>query len=168
MSRKITQDEWNYWYDLVYGYFYRRVNSRADADDLTSETVSDFLMQLEKVKNPKAFVFGVAKNKLHKFIRRKVSYPTTVALDYIDESALFDQAEYFYSEHYNEKISLLKQCIKKQLNKRDQKIIDLCITCEFSSQNVAKQLQITSVNVRQRLSRSVRKLKKKCKDIFIK
>ena len=45
--QKITEADWNYWYDCVYAYFYRRVSNRIDVEDLTMETLeaSFFLHQ---------------------------------------------------------------------------------------------------------------------------
>ena len=48
-----SQDDWNYWYDRVFSYFYRRVNTRFDAEELTAKTLNDFFLTSKEIENQK-------------------------------------------------------------------------------------------------------------------
>jgi len=165
MNNTPTQTDWNYWYDMVYGYFYRRLNSRSEVDELTSETVTDFLLKNEEIQNPKALIFSIAKNKMKQFLYRKQrnAYTDFDQMSY----AQFNPQTDVYSNHYYHKIEQLKACIQRQLNTQDQEIVELCVQSDFSSKQASQMLQITSTNIRQRLSRALKKLREQCKNIWL-
>lgn len=52
--------------DPLIGFFMRRVNDRAEAEDLTQEVFARLIRagELDRIENPKAFVFKVAANLL--------------------------------------------------------------------------------------------------------
>ena len=69
--QKISEADWNYWYDCVYAYFYRRVSNRIDVEDLTMETLETYFLYTQKIESKEAFVWGVAKRKMLEYIRKK-------------------------------------------------------------------------------------------------
>jgi RNA polymerase sigma factor (sigma-70 family) len=165
MGVRISEEEWNYWFDRVYAYFYRRVGNREDVEDLSYSTLEDFFLKDKKIDNPQAFLWGIARNKMREYIRSKKRNPVS-----IDDKDSLNEPKYTkpeeISEYYLEKIDTLKDCIKKELKETDQKIIELNILHDFSSKEVAEKLGTTPENVRQRLSRSLKKLRQKCKEIW--
>lgn len=167
MNSSLTQEAWNEWYNMVYGYFYRRVNSRVEADELTSETLADFFMKDDLVENQKSYIFGIARNKLLKYIQSKTRLnQQKVDIDIYDENNEFEVSGDYYSSHYLAQVEDLKRCVERQLKDIDVEIVDMCISCEFSSERAAKELNMNSSNIRKRLSRAVHKLRDKCKQIW--
>ncbi|GAB4146704.1 MAG: hypothetical protein OHK0017_07530 [Patescibacteria group bacterium] len=159
----LTQEEWNYWYSKVYGYFYRRLNSVHDVEDLTASTLNDFFLK-EDVQNPQAMIWAIARNKFNAFLKSKYQQPGLVSLDMLENQIVEDDV---YSSHYMQKVENLKQCVENQLSDKDRRIVDLSINCEFNSHRIAEELEMSSTSVRQRLSRAIRKLKEKCRQIWI-
>ncbi len=166
MTQLINQQEWNQLYNMIYGYFYRRINIRADVDELACETVTDYCLTEHEIENPKAFIFAIARNKLYKFIDQK-NKRKFISLDEQEENLTYAHIEDHYSDSYLAKIEDLKNCIKRQLKPQDQEIIELSIMCDFSSERVAKELNLQAPNVRQRLSRAIKKLRGKCRQIWL-
>jgi RNA polymerase sigma factor (sigma-70 family) len=159
----LTQNEWNYWYNLVFGYFYRRVNSRFDAEELTANTLNDFFLTDKQVENQKAFLWGIARHKFFDYLREKKLKPTNLNLDQI-ENSLKDSVdlEDTNNPYFLARIENLKKCIKNHLKDLDQEIVDLVVSGDFKCSFVAKELGISHSNVRQRLSRAIKKLKQNC------
>ncbi len=159
---KISEQDWNTWYDKVFGFFYRRVNVREDVEDLTVSTLEDFFLSEKEIHNPNAFLWGIAKNKLKEFIRKK----TKSSFVNLEDLSAFESPKDF-SKNYFDLIYRLKNCAKKQLKEVDREIIDLCVLCDFNSQEVAEKLSLTSGNVRQRLSRGLKKIREKCRELWL-
>ena len=160
--KSLTQTEWNQWYNKVYGYFFRRLDSRSDVEDLTALTLNDFFLK-ENVKNPQGLIWVIARNKLTDFIRAKPKHQTT-ALENLPES-LISQADP-YSDTYLSRVEHLKDCVKKNLKEQDYIIVEMCAVCDFSSEVVAAEMNLTPANVRQKLSRSLKKVREICRRIW--
>ncbi|GAB4143234.1 MAG: hypothetical protein OHK0017_00330 [Patescibacteria group bacterium] len=175
MSHKISEQEakeaWDYWYPLVYGYFFRRLNAREDVEDLTANTLSALLLH-EDVKNPRAFVWQTARNQLVEFIKQKSKAPKLVNLDsaefmlenYQVEEHLYDENE--YSDDYKEKVLRVTQCIENSLKDEDYRIVRLSILENRNSTEVGELMEMKAATVRQKLKRAILKLKEKCIQIW--
>lgn len=159
----LTQDKWNYWYDRVFSYFYRRLNTRFEAEELTANTLNDFFLTSKEVENENAFLWGIARHKFYDYLKQKKLKPTTIDLDKV-ENSLDTQDE--YNPYYLAKIEGLKECIKNHLNDLDQQIVDLTVSGDFKCNFVAQELGLSHSNVRQRLSRAIKKLKEKCTEFW--
>jgi RNA polymerase sigma factor (sigma-70 family) len=162
-SIPLTTENYNYWYSRIYGYFYRRVNTSTQVRDLTCDTLSDFFSYSKEVENPKALIFKIAQNKLRNFIKNKSNTPFIEGID----NENLDQKVLSYSSHYQDKLSGLIECAKKQLKDEHFQILELSVLCDFSSQRVASELNLKSDNIRQILSRSIKKLREKCRQIWL-
>jgi RNA polymerase sigma factor (sigma-70 family) len=172
LSRKDIVEGWNYWYPLVYGYFYRRLNNRDDVEDLTANTLNAFFMK-EGVQNDKGFVWQTAKNQLYKYIESKKMIPEMINLDdnFDAEKQTYtyfeENIENKYSAHYRAKMKQLLECCKKQLNKDDFQIVFSSIIDNQNSTEIATEYKIKPATVRQKLKRSIIKLKKGCTTLWI-
>ena len=162
LNLNLTQEKWDYWYNRVYGYFYRRVTSRHDVEDLTTSTLGDFFLKNEEIQNENGLMWTIAKNKLLTYIRDKGKHQH-LNFDELENSISFEDIP---SPRYQDKLDRLQVCIQKQLNTADHKIMQLSIVSDFSSQRIAEESGLTSSNVRQRLSRSIKKVRKHCADIW--
>ena len=161
--KSLTQEEWNEWYNKVYGYFFRRVDSRSDVEDLTALTLNDFFLKID-VKNPQGLIWVIARNKLTDYIRAKPKNHT-VSFDNLPESLMTANSN-TYSDTYQSRIEHLKECVKKNLKEQDYSIVELCTISDFSSEMVAAQLGLSPANVRQKLSRSLKKVREICRRVW--
>ena len=158
-SINLNQDNYNYWYNLVYAYFYRRVNTKEDADDLTSVVLSDFFMYKKEIEKPIGLIWAIAKNKLKIFIYQKTKTPVS--------NENIEELEKIYSDSYYSRAESLINCAKKQLKNLDFDIVELSVLCDFDSKTVSEQVNLRPDNVRQKLSRSLKKLREKCRQIWV-
>ncbi|MEI6729402.1 MAG: sigma-70 family RNA polymerase sigma factor [bacterium] len=155
----INFSTWDYWYDLVYAFFYRRISHRQDVDELTADTLNTFFLKKDPVDNQNAFMWGIARKKFLKYLRNKYQNQS-LDIEQIDEP------EFINDINYKFKLESLKQCIEGQLKVQDRQIVQLSILEDFKSQEVSTKLDLTPDNVRQRLSRALKKLRQKCKKIW--
>jgi len=156
-SCSITSDEYQTLYSTVFGYFCRRITQHEDAEDLTSSTVSDYLLYDKPVTNPKALLWTIARNKLYKYIRQKGVKPLTGWDESFEDSAQFavqhDEMKDFRSS--------VSDFARSQLKKIEFDVVELSVLCGFDSRRVAAELGISRSNVRQKLSRSLKKLRER-------
>ena len=162
MSQSISQDQWNHWYNRVYGFFYRRVDSPSDVDDLTAMTLNDFFLK-ENVNNPQGLIWVIARNKLTDFIRSKPKHRVS-DIDNVPQHLLVNTDN--YTQYYQDRLERLKHCVQSNLKEQDYKIVELCAMYDFSSEKVAAELSLSSANVRQKLSRSLKKVREICAKIW--
>lgn len=160
--KSLTEKEWNEWYNKVYGYFFRRVDSRSDVEDLTAMTLNSFFLKTD-VKNQQGLIWVIARNKLTDFIRAKQKN-YAVSFENLPEN-LMSQTD-VYSDTYQNRIEHLKECVKKNLKEQDYSIVELCAISDFSSEVVAAQLNLSPANVRQKLSRSLKKVREICRKVW--
>jgi RNA polymerase sigma factor (sigma-70 family) len=174
MFESFNSTEWTVRYDQVYGYFYRRVSSRSDVEDLTMETLERFYLTEKKMDNINAFLWGIARNKMLEYIRYKGKNQFQELVDWTETennqnnfNELQDNwLENYRSIEYQAKLERLKECTKNQLSDLDQEIVELCISQDFKSSEVAAKLSISPENTRQRLSRALKKLREKCREAW--
>jgi RNA polymerase sigma factor (sigma-70 family) len=154
---------WEYWYPRVYGYFYKRVNQKEEVEDLTSNTLTT-VFTAKGIQNLPAYMWRVAHNYLVKYINTKSTEPSPISLNEEWVSNEYNsQAEEIISDHYTEKITQLIKCVNDHLTKdEDKKLIQLSIMENKNSTEIGNILDIKPDNVRQKLSRTLKKLKQKC------
>jgi len=110
-------------------------------------------------------LWKIAHNQLITFINTRNKKTIFVGLD--DNFEIVDEkAEIQKSSYYNYRIENLLNCIKQNLNGVDYNIVNLSLIEDRKSPEVAEILSLTAENVRKRLSRSVSKLKDKCKAVW--
>jgi len=151
------KNEWDNWYDKIYGFYFRRLDNITDVEDLTAETLNSFFLTKTEVQDQYSFIFKIARNKLNTFLKSKYkNYPATT---------LDDNLQINYSPNFEKFKSDLQNCIEKHTSELDQQILNLCVIEDFQSKDVADKLNISSSNVRTRLHRSLKILKEKCKHL---
>jgi RNA polymerase sigma factor (sigma-70 family) len=165
------KNQWDEYYPKVYGYFYRRLTNREDVEDLTSVTMMAFLDTInnpsksEIITNKHAYLWKIAYNQLNTFLKQGYKLPIQVGLnDNID--TLDKQIDSCYSNRYQDKIADLKQCFQSTLSSEDFELVQLSIIDNLSSQEVANISGFSAANVRQKLSRNLKKLKKACQELY--
>jgi RNA polymerase sigma factor (sigma-70 family) len=160
-NNQLTQEIYDHWYSRIYGYFYRRLESQSDVREMTADTLTDFFTYQKEIENPKSFIFKIAENKLKSFIKNKSNKPFVADIDEVDETTAS------YSSHYFERSSALVDCAKNQLKPEQFSIVEMCVLCDFTAVRTAEELNLSSTNVRQILSRSLKKLREKCKQLWL-
>jgi RNA polymerase sigma factor (sigma-70 family) len=160
MPQPISKEKWDLWYAKVYGYFYRRINDKYAVEELTLLTLEDFFLTENEIKSEHGYMWRIAKCKFLNYINHKKS--ENLPLQEYDQ-----EGEDNYDSHYQEKLEQLMRCVKEQLKEQDREIIELSVMADFSSKRVSEELGMSSDNVRQRLSRSLKKLREKCKSVWL-
>lgn len=153
---QLNQQNWNTWYDKIYGYFYLRITDTCVVENLTSETVTDFFMYEKNIEHESAFIFGIASNKFKKFLRDKKNKPH---LTNVEDHETTSQTSDTMVELRNN-----IEGFYQHMSDADKEIIELCIMCDFSSQRAAEELKIQPDAVRKRLSRALSRLRKTLKN----
>lgn len=167
------EQEWEYWFTRVYAYFYKRVGGKQyEVEELTSLTMNAAFLAKD-VKNFKGYIWRIAHNQLVQYIKNKSLEPVFVPLqEEIDDnkkSAFFVdwEAENLVSSNYQHKLEKLKTCIDKQITKSEEKeILELSIYEDKKSTEIAKILNLKPDNIRQKLSRTLKKLKVECRSLW--
>jgi RNA polymerase sigma factor (sigma-70 family) len=157
------EEKWNYWYPRVYGYFYKRVDYQAEVEDLTANTMNT-AFTAKNVLNFQAYIWRVAHNYLVKYINTKNTAPTPISLNEEWVSGEFQvEAEETISDHYTQKISQLMECVQNNIkDPEEQKLIQLSVMEEKNSTQIATILNLKADNIRQKLSRLLKRLRQKC------
>jgi RNA polymerase sigma factor (sigma-70 family) len=171
MTDGVLYNIWNEYYPKVYGYFFKRVDNKNDVDDLTSLVMEKYLNLFQdsekanQVTNKHAYLWKIANNQLADFIKNKQKRIVTIGLN--DELfSLEVELEKNYSSRYLDKFSCLIDCMRESLKDQDLRIVQMSFLEEFNSKEIGQILNLTSENVRKKLSRSISKLKTSCRDIW--
>jgi RNA polymerase sigma factor (sigma-70 family) len=148
---------WEDAYNRVYSFLARRLDNRSTIEDMTAEVLEEFFLNTPESKQHKGYLYGIARNHLNLHLRKK----------YQEQSKHYTVAEgNNYSLHHKTFLVHLLNCIRKNLKDVDLKIVEMCVQYDFASLEVAKELDLSPDLVRQRLKRSLSKLREKCKDYW--
>jgi RNA polymerase sigma factor (sigma-70 family) len=166
-----VDQEWDYYYPKIYGYFYRRLNNRIDVEDLTSVTLTQFFQVMldeeksRKIEDPLAYAWKIAHNQLVYFIKTKSTQKVTVGL--VDELfSIDDDFERLESENFRLRKEQLMGCVQKTLTGQDYQIVIMSVIEDRKSAEVGDALELSSDTVRQRLVRALKKLREHCRQIW--
>jgi RNA polymerase sigma factor (sigma-70 family) len=161
---------WVEFYPKVFGYYFRRVNNRQDCEDLTSLVLTSFVQKMidpdTSIQNPHGYLWRSAHNHLVNYIKSKSVGPTMVGIEGEIEDVIDEGYEMLRSIHYRDKIQNLMECAKNQLKEIELKIIEEVVICDKKAPAVAVEIGLTPENVRQRLSRGLKKLRIQCLDLW--
>lgn len=160
LTQQQISDLWNEYYPRVYGYFFKRVTSQADVDDLTSVTMTGFIQNLDtkEILQPAGFLWKIARNQLCLYIKHKSKNPISIE-DLDDFESLETTEDSEISEKYRD---LLQQVLLKAetyLTADDLNILKRSYFEEQTSVQIAKDMDTTPGNIRIRLMRITQKLK---------
>lgn len=166
MTESEANKIWERWYPLVYGYFFRRINKRQDVEEMTANTISSLILK-EGVTNPQAFTWQTARNQLKLYYTKKAKQPGIVNIEDLSlETESFKHSDKVYSENYLAFINRLKDCLSRNLSDLEKKIVNMAVVEEEKSNYIAETLNLKPATVRQKLRRSILKLKEKCVGIW--
>lgn len=146
MNEIEIQKLWNTYYPKVYGYFFRRVTSISDVEDITSIVLTSFFKTLldpekhQKIQNLDYYLWKIAHNQLASFINLKSKQPIFVSLE----------EEFFIGVEYKtiDKVKLHNQIqsifsfAEKNFNQTDVQILRLNLEEELNSTQIGQKLRL--------------------------
>jgi RNA polymerase sigma-70 factor (ECF subfamily) len=128
-------------------YLAQMVDDRALAEDLLQDSFHDALRsraQLPRVRNPEAWLYGIARNRaLHALRRRR-----RVA------RMLYRLGERPTTTDDDQEIVAVRDLLARHLSPEDRALVLLRYLHDFDSRDLAEMTGLTSEAVRQRLSRA--------------
>ena len=170
MSYYTIENQWKQYFPKVYGYFFRRIDAKIDVEDLTSLVMESFINALNNpdkiLSNPNGYLWRVAHNHLVDYIKHKSKQPKTFSLDENFDIVIDESLENHRSDHFQSKVTDVMQCVETNLKGLEYKIVQQVVMYDQKSVDVAKDLNLKPENVRQIVSRSLKKLKAKCLDLW--
>lgn len=167
MQDKDIDKQWREYYPKVYGYFFRRLGSREDVEDLTSVCLSTFFTKLldspNQVKNPPAYLWKIVYNQLNLFLRNKIKHPVPIGID--DD---FDAPETNdnFNQSFLEKTEEVWKLAKVHCSKDELLILEAVFLDNKKSSQIAVELNLKADTIRQRLKRTLDKLRKHLEPIW--
>ncbi|GAB4147628.1 MAG: RNA polymerase sigma-70 factor [Patescibacteria group bacterium] len=170
MTNFEIENLWDDYYPKVYGYFFRRIDRKDEVEDLTSLTMQRFLQTLinraAEIENRNAYLWQIARNELIRYIQQKQTRVQTVELteDHGTDQTSIDE---FRSSHYQEKVAQLLHCVEKNLQGVDLHIMREAVMNDRTSVELAQELNLKADNIRQKLSRGIKKIRQSCKDLWL-
>lgn len=155
---------YRHYFKIVYQYVYSKINHLHDTQEVVSDIFLSLITNLKKYKgqsNFKNFIFGIIKNKLNDYFRRKYNYA-----DYVQQSYL--ENDYFYNiaepeeKIYSKKGKLIKlvKNILSLLKPKYARVLKLRFLENYSVKETAQAMGITVNNVKVLQHRAIQKAKK--------
>jgi RNA polymerase sigma-70 factor (ECF subfamily) len=128
-------------------YLAQMVDDRALAEDLLQDSFHDALRsraQLPGVRNPEAWLYGIARNRALQALRRRRRFARV----------LYRLGERSTATGYDEEIVAVRDLLARHLSREDRALVLLRYLHDFDSSELAEMTGLTSDAVRQRLSRA--------------
>lgn len=170
----ITSEVYSRLYDLhvktIYRFIYFKVNSREEAEDLTSETFLkawDYISKSNKanqVRNLRAFFYQVASNLVIDFYRKKAMFPVAMSSFESDMDVLDDKES--YADKIEKDLEITE--VRKALKKIPENYADIVIWYYLDDLKISEISQIIEKSegaVRVLIHRSLKALKKELEKI---
>ncbi len=158
------------YYPKIYGYFFRRVSSRSDVEDLTMVTLTNFFEVLKKkdLENQQGYLWKIAHNQLVNFYNFNSKQKMIIGFEDIEsiEKYINFDIEESRSPYFKMRIESLLICLEKNLDTKDYHLVQASIFEEKNSVELSAEFGLKPENIRQRLSRIFKKVKEKCKKIW--
>jgi RNA polymerase sigma factor (sigma-70 family) len=153
---------WNEYYTRVFAYFYKRVNSYEDTEELASTSMTLFLSKAEKEEISADAQYGylwkIVRTQLANHLRTKLSKPIPISLEN-DEDFEMSDMESKTSTQYESLIQSVFQQAENILKPDEFLLLKLSYQDGKNSIQIADQLSSNPVTIRKCLSRIIKKLK---------
>ena len=98
----------------LYRYIYFRISSKESAQDLTSECFFRFLRNTSDIKNPRAFLYQIARNLLVDFYRQSARQPLSLE-EITDKGPEFGdiKIDLLGEVQRADELKMIKRCLNK-------------------------------------------------------
>lgn len=150
--------------DEIFRFVVFRVSDRDTALDLTQESFTKFwesLINEKEIKNPKALLYQIARNKIIDHYRKKKN----LSLDQLTENGFDLPADDDLKEVFDDLKNLLSEI--ENLPEKYKEILTLHIESEFDANEISEILGISKNLTAVRLHRAKEILKKNYNNKFI-
>ena len=140
--------------DKLYNYAYYKLSNSDDAMDVVQECVLKAYENIRLLKSPKAFsswLFKILYCCCNQKIKEQIDKRNTEDIDGLVNISSSDGEKYVAACELKNALEIL--------DKKDQSIVLLSVIAGLSSKEIAKVTKLTPNNVRQRLKRSLNKMK---------
>ena len=159
--------------DYLYSHAYALVLSKYTAEDLTSQSILQFVKQLKKskklqfesVKKLKAYLLQILRNEHRKYIAKQKN----VVIKFFSEikqmvkqklkEGEYQEEEILAQEETQMELQLAAERLLSYLEDTDRQILTLRFWEGYSLSEIAEILQISYAACRKRYSRAIKKLK---------
>jgi len=176
---ELNQENWDIWYSKTYWYFFKRIDDKSSVEELCVNTLEQAFLKTN-VTNFAALVWKIAHIQLVQYINFKNTQKTIVAEDLevfgktaknietddVWQKWLEPETENQFSDRYNLYLNNLLECLKHNLKESEIEIVKLSIHQEKNSTEIAQILNLKADTVRQKLSRTLKKLRANCLDFW--
>ena len=139
----------------LFNYAYYKLGNTQDAEDVVQDCMLTAYEQIGKLKKPEAFsswIYTILYHGCVSAVKEKAAKRNHSDIEEYSNIISYDNDINFEREEIKQALSILSE--------DDQSIILLSVVVGLKSKEVAKITGLTSGNVRQRLSRSLSKMKR--------
>lgn len=161
-DKEAMGEMFDFYYDKIFRFAYRRTSSQETAEDITSEVFLSVIKNIQNFRWKKnnsfrAWIYQIANNKICDYFRKNYR-SKTIELERVGE--LKDSAE------NNPQKELISREDREEINRaifqlseKDQQVINLTFFEEMKAQEIAGILDCSTDSVYVRLHRALKKLK---------
>lgn len=162
-DKEALGEVFNFYYDKIFRFAYRRTSSQETAEDITSEVFLNAIkniqsFQWKKADSFKNWIYRIANNKICDYFRKSYRVKT-IELERVGElkdGSQNNPQELLISKAHNEEIN---KAIS-QLSEKDQQVLNLTFFEEMKTEEIAEVLDCSVNSVYIRLHRALKKLKR--------
>jgi len=163
MNKQKIEEIWEEYFPKVYGYFFKRIENKADVEDLTSLTMIAFVSNLmeKEILNRHGLLWKIARNQFLKFLKEKYRHQNHV-LSELPEHASEETEEMlvkFYRKDLHKKLESVLEKAKNTLKKEELYLVEEVYLNEKQPIEIAKEMNIKPDALRQRLKRATDKIR---------
>jgi hypothetical protein len=154
---------WNFWYALIYGYFYRRLENKEIIRMLTKKTLKSLFNKTDELE-PIEFIWQQSKQNLCSYIKEYAENLNITSLDLSStnfkdfEHYHFDSFVKEYSNNYKQAIAEVKLSIQANLDEESILLAKQILIEGKSLEEVSENLKIDKVE--QKIQQIVKSLLK--------
>ncbi|MCP4131702.1 MAG: RNA polymerase sigma factor [bacterium] len=151
-NKEFTENYTKY-YPLIFGFIYKKLFDFDIANDLVQEVFINFFSNMEKVNNPKYWLFGTAQNLLchHYRKEKKTVYDTPIS----EESGYSDRS---FNNESQETRFILDEAIDAISGSENRDLFNLVAVHEYTYEKAGKQLGLSLRQVKYRYNLIIRDL----------
>ncbi|MEI6728211.1 MAG: sigma-70 family RNA polymerase sigma factor [bacterium] len=158
------------YYPKLYGYFFRRINNKADVEDLVMVTITNFFEVIKKkdLEFPANYLWKIAHNQLVNFYSFNSIHKMPIGFEDIEtiDKLIDSGVENNRSPYFTLRLETLLNCMQNYLQQEEYSLVQASIFEGKSSIELATETGLKADNIRQKLHRIFKKTKDKCKKIW--
>lgn len=139
----------------LFNYAYYKLGNREDAEDVVQDCVLTAFEQIKNLKKAESFsswIFAILYHGCMSAIKEQIKQRNNSDIEQYKNTLSYENDIDFEREELKQALSILSEV--------DKNVVLLSVVVGLNSKEVAKITGLTAVNVRQKLSRSLSKMKR--------